>query len=392
MKKMIKEMIKKIMRGTIKGILFMLLAVISVFVLSTSAYTDTNIQDDRLKLYGDVRLRLESDWDSTKSDGTERDDRDRMRGRLRFGFDYKYNDIVLFGGRLRTGSPESQQSPHVTLGDDSKPKKFNIDKLYIRANIANVQVWGGKNSFPFWKQNELFWDNDVTPEGVAASYRLELGSSSRLDINTGAFILSDSGASNRFNKKTRLLAGQAVGTWKLSRVGINASAGYFDFNDNPAEDNPALLNLDYRIWVLSFKSVIKNLPKPLILGIDYMKNTANYSTSMFNRNETTGYVFSVKYGGLKNKGDWLLGYYYAHIEKYAVVPYFAQDDWLRWGSSTQTKSSNFKGHEFRAAYAFGPKFNLVARLYLVNGITPESASANSKEDGNRFRLDLNIGF
>jgi len=37
-----------------------------------------------------------------------------------------------------------------------------------------------------------------------------------------------------------------------------------------------------------------------------------------------------------------LSYYYAHIEKYAVIDYLAQDDWVRWENSNMTRSSNFK--------------------------------------------------
>lgn len=87
----------------------------------------------------------------------------------------------------------------------------------------------------------------------------------------------------------------------------------------------------------------------------------------------------------KNKGDWLLGYWYADIEQFAVNSSFAQDDWVRWGSATQTRASDMKGHELRAAYGLGGGMNLVARLYLVEAVT-------SVEDGNRFRLDFNYKF
>ena len=103
---------------------------------------------------------------------------------------------------------------------------------------------------------------------------------------------------------------------------------------------------------------------------------------MANHNEKFGYVLSAKLGKLKNKGDWLLGYYYAHIEQFSVNASFAQDDWVRWGSSFQTDSSDLEGHEIRAGYALTSNFNIVARLYLVDAIT-------SRQDGNRFRVDFN---
>jgi hypothetical protein len=75
-----------------------------------------------------------------------------------------------------------------------------------------------------------------------------------------------------------------------------------------------------------------------------------------------------------------------------VVARLAHDDWLRWGSGTDTRSSNFEGHEFRFAYAFGPSLNVMLRVYSVKGIELESATAVELEDGNRARLDLNIAF
>ena len=95
--------------------------------------------------------------------------------------------------------------------------------------------------------------------------------------------------------------------------------------------------------------------------------------------------FPPKLGSLKERGDWLAAYYYARIETFAVNSSFAQDDWVRWGSATETRASNLKGHELRFAYAFEKNINLVARLYLVEAIT-------TAEDGNRFRVDLNFKF
>ncbi len=55
---------------------------------------------------------------------------------------------------------------------------------------------------------------------------------------------------------------------------------------------------------------------------------------------------------------------------------------MRWGSATQTDTSDFKGHEFRVAVALAKNVNLLARLYVIDAIT-------SVQDGNRFRLDFN---
>jgi hypothetical protein len=102
------------------------------------------------------------------------------------------------------------------------------------------------------------------------------------------------------------------------------------------------------------------------------------------------YFIILKYGtrrpGTRNyPHDWLLGYYYAHIEILSVNASYAQDDWIRFGSGTQTDASDFEGHEIRLGYALSANINLLARLYLVDAIT-------TRQDGKRFRVDLNWRF
>ena len=58
---------------------------------------------------------------------------------------------------------------------------------------------------------------------------------------------------------------------------------------------------------------------------------------------------------------------------------------MRWGSATQTDSSDLEGFELRAAYGLGGGQSVVARLYLVEAIT-------SGQDGSRFRVDYNFKF
>lgn len=77
--------------------------------------------------------------------------------------------------------------------------------------------------------------------------------------------------------------------------------------------------------------------------------------------------------------------YYAHIEALAVNASFAQDDWVRWGSSAETDSSDLEGFELRYARGLGNGQNLVAQLYLVEALT-------SSQDRKRLRVDYNLKF
>ncbi len=352
---------------------------------------------DKFSFYGDFRLRFEADWASHKSSGKERTDRNRARIRARVGLNYKPNEYFTYGVRLRTGSDRNAQSPHITIVDfdnqDTGAAQLNFDKWFLKAKYNGLWGWVGRNSIPFWKQNEMFWDDDVTPAGIAAGYKMKFGET-QFGLNTGYFSLPV--GMQAFGGNLGL--GQLFLSTKVGGNKFTASAGALVFDANP--DDPdvidalnkgdLLLNntgkIDYTVWVGSLQGKFKAGALPLTVGLDWMHNDKDYATTIANRDERDGYVISLKLGKLKNKGDWLLGYYYAHIEKYAVNSAYAQDDWVRWGSAGETRGSDMKGHEFRAAYSPMEKLNIVARFYNVNTIT------NGQEDGKRFRIDFNYKF
>ena len=93
---------------------------------------EEDAEKDKLKLFGDIRLRAEQDWDSRRFNGEFRDDRFRLRYRLRIGFSYKMSKHLSFGARLRSGVAESLQSPHNNLGHrEFTGFPINIDKVYL---------------------------------------------------------------------------------------------------------------------------------------------------------------------------------------------------------------------------------------------------------------------
>lgn len=352
----------------------------------------------RLSFTGDFRFRVEQDWNSRKSDGTYRDDRSRLRYRSRFGMNYKYNDWASFGFRIRTGYREKQQDPHLTLGDgfgEFSTLPVGFEKLFFKVHYKWLDVWVGKNTFPFEKQDELFWSDNVYPEGLYASAKfsfdsLFLGS---VKLSTGHFVVRSSG--NSFNKDEYLQVLQVLSTHWNNRLKIYPS--FYYFNDIPdIPDGNENFNLNYAIMQLGTKVVV--LQKPYItLGLDYYHNFENYQEykeipENF-RNQKTGIVSSIGWGKFSQKGDWMIKLFYTHLEKYAAVDFLTQNDWARWDYSSQGspdgRLTNFKGTELRAGYKVGQKFTLILRYFMVDQIIPYGSFT---ETGNRFRLDLNIGF
>jgi hypothetical protein len=342
---------------------------------------------NKLKFYGDVRFRTEMDRDSERTDGSKRVDRDRFRYRLRFGLKYALNKSIELGGRIRSGNPLNQQSPHTTLGKEFHSDDFSIDKAYIKlSDMKGNWAWVGKNSMPFWKQNELLWDDDVNPEGIALGGSFKLSEESKLTPVFGYFIVGHSG--KKLSSDNQLSIAQLKYDTKPGENNLIVSSGMISGKDLPnTPDGTHTFLIDYSIWASSFQFNLNNTG--LKFGLDYFTNLNDYKNNanipdVF-EDQTDAFVGSVFY----NTNYWQFGYFYANVEKFATVDYFAQDDWVRWGNNNYSRSTNFNGHEFRIKYDIAKDFNTVLRVYFVEGI---KTSGSNLETGTRVRLDFNIKF
>lgn len=386
--------------------------VFCLFLIACSSILDVRAQEseqeknDKLTLHGDVRFRAEQDWNSRMFNGSFREDRFRLRHRLRIGLKYKMNDLFSMGASIRSGVDESIQSPHNNLGHkELTGYPVNIYKVYLRGDHDKFWWWAGKNSFPFWKQNELFWDDDVMPEGIALGTNFT--TSGIIVKPKAAYFITNTGNGN-FDPRDptngqidgHMLAAQVELAFKLKKQKVKLASGYYglrDINNVPTTDffyDGPRFKLDYN-FIVSGMNIQLNTKHPITIGVDHFLNLMDYemiADSLLNpvfKDQKNGLVLSAKIGKLKNKGDWQIDYYYVHKEELSVVSYYTEDDWARFGNINRNRNTNYRGHEIRLAYAFSPNFNVVARTYFVEGlVTPDIAT----ESGNRFRIDFNMKF
>ncbi len=343
-----------------------------------------------IEWYGDIRLRYELDYDSVRSDGeTARDDRNRFRTRLRLGLRYAPSDFLTFNLRLRHGDTNSQQSPHVTLWQDGGPEGDQsdvwIDRLNFQFRNEGLRVAIGREGLPLWKPHELYWDDDVFLDGGSIGYETKAGSTD-IRLGAGCWALPDGSESHDLSGRSVLAAAQVKLTgnlWKRSRLTLADSL--FFIEDDSFEVNVTNDDVNFAVNALDLQYTTAINDFPLMLGSTYLHNFNKGPADDVARGDTDGYIVYATLGSLAEKGQWLLGYYYADIEKYAVARYLAQDDWFRFGTATQTRSSDYRGHEFRVGYALSENSNIILRAYHVDTIS-------TREDGNRVRLDLNYRF
>lgn len=324
---------------------------ITVFLTAgiVTCYSSAEATINSLGISGDFRGRLESDWDSSRSDGTRRDDRLRLRIRARIAMEYRVNKYVSFGARIRSGSNDSQQSPHITILDfDDNPNgdaHFNFDKWYLKYTFGDGEVWLGRNSIPFWRPDELVIDDDVTPAGFGFVYEW-----SNFTFNAGYF--TNPAGIRDFTGNTGVA--QVVYNTGLGNTNLTFSGGIVDIKADP--ENPAnhlLLDSngkrDYTLWIGNAQASLTVLNnRPLLLQVELIHNSKSYwrddsdSFTSLHRKERDGYVLSAVLGDTDDRNHWQLGYFYSYLKTFAVNNSYTQDDWLRWGSATQTRTSNFK--------------------------------------------------
>lgn len=368
------------------------MALITLYVVVASSHAADAAKPSPFTFYGDLRVRYEWDWDSQTGAGVPRPDRERARARGRIGATAKLSDAWSLGARLRTGSKHSQQSPHLTFwASDDITDDFAVqaDRYFIQYKQGGTTAWGGRNITPFWQPDEMFWDEDVTPTGIAGSFESKLKKGS-LTTTVGAFYLPDGAV----HLNGTMAGGQLKYAVPVKPSQFTVAAGLYHFDGKDGAKN--LLNRNgarnYTIGVLAAQWTTPVAGKiPLSFAADLLKNFEDYDSvdlapyTSRQADETDGYVFSATLGQLKQSRDWLVAVFYARIETLAVNASYSQDDWARFGVGPQAQVSDFKGFEFRAAYAFTSSMNLMVRFFDVEALT-------NVQDGKRCRVDLNWKF
>ena len=340
-----------------------------------------------LDISGDVRLRLEQDWDSRKADASKRDERTRARIRVRINAKADLGDGFSLSGRVRTGTKGSQQGANVTFADfddnPTGPLKITPDRYSLAWKGKSGGIEAGRMGFPFFTQNEFLWDGDISPLGLAGNAAIPVSSTTRLKLNAGGFKLPV-GLSHYSGA---LYAGQAV----VESGSATIAAGLFRFDaDRGDPDRRVLLDgngsRDYTVLALNAQYHLPAGSKPLVLGADFFRNLQSYdnpadTVAFANRKERTGYVLSAAWGDTKSAGHLQLGYRWFRMERLAVNASYAHDDLARFGTSAQAALTDLKGHDVYANYAVTDALSLGARAMFVERLT-------NIENGKRARMDL----
>lgn len=181
-------------------------------------------------------------------------DRERFRGRARFGVHIDLSQSFDAEIRLATGSLNVPTSQTQTFGNEFGRYTAGFDRIYIRwqgktaEGFPYLTAIGGKFADPFFAPTELVYGNDLQFDGAALTGRLGFGDGSpeqsRVFLTLGGFPIQEVALVAQNDK---WLVGGQLGT--LLRFGddqqLTLAAGYYDFvhmQGIPNSENSPLFN------------------------------------------------------------------------------------------------------------------------------------------------------
>jgi polyhydroxyalkanoate synthesis regulator phasin len=387
-----------------------------------------------LELYGDIRVRQQ--YDGFASDNAEfayldflrvnqrggigragtaaflntTEDRMRTRVRARFGLEADLGDNFAAGLRLATGNFTDPVSTNQTLAQMSGRYTFGVEQAYLRYDATRDGDWswlsftGGRMANPF-HSTDLVFDNDLTFEGFAGTYRHALTAGKRADHNLfatiGAFPLEEVELSS---DDKWLYAAQFGGVWRTDGgIRLKGSLSYYHYenivgvrnafgstltdftapaflqkgntlfdirNDADPSTNLFALAADYHL-----ADVLLSVDLPVFddyqlafaaeyvanLGFDRADVAARTGIAVDER--TDGYMFEVGFGHprLDRVHAWRASMRYRYLQRDAVLDAFTDSDFHLGGTDAQ-------GYVLRGDYGLGRNVYLSFRYLSANEI------------------------
>lgn len=357
-----------------------------------------------VKIGGDLRYRHET-IDTENANRGWAAGRNRHRIRARLAIDAIVNSEVGLHFRLASGSSDPV-STNQTLDEGFSSKSIWIDRAYFDwhpEKWKGFQLLGGKMGTPFLRVggNQLMFDGDLSPEGIAAKYSFDVSAKDTVTLVGGGFWAEErvggvTGTNQSmfgiqgylehvFDNGSKLTGGAGYFDWgslKDKATLYDSQDGFGNSTYTLTADNPATLccdeevlgyTYDYDILELFAQYDFKLNEVPMAVYLDYARNLRSGSGS-----DGTGWLIGTKYNKAKEPNTWELSYDYRELGKDAVVGAFTDSDFIGGGTYG-------KGHRFGFKYQLHKNWQ-AGLTYFMNEY------GNNDRDYRRLQADLIFKF
>jgi len=364
----------------------------------------------KVAVTGDLRYRYEAISDDTLNaavNGVTAADRYRDRVRARLAVTAKATDTITVGLGLTTAEGQDPRSGNQSLSGVFSKKPIELDLAYFDWKFASWgNALGGKMKWPFVKgAQNLFWDNDITPEGVAFTFSRGIWFGSAYN-----FWLNEISGNENTRTSDPMMHGAQIGarlpvggstlTLAVHYYDLSASQGrplpQAPFFNNNANNNTtigpaataALLN-DYEVFdvLAQFDTTLGSLPFQVWAEAAQNNDPSGVVPGTTIQNDQdTAFSAGFLFGRASNARTWEFGAMYQKVEKDALFAQLIDSDFAGGFSDND-------GFVVRAGYA--PVRNWVLNAtYFVNQRNVERANSvgQTEVDYNRLQLDFNVKF
>lgn len=348
---------------------------------------------DSVTVKGDIRYRYEDIKENGKPD------RQRDRIRVRLGIDGKISDELSASAGLSTGKNEPT-SGNQTLGNTFAGKGMYLDYAQFNYILAEpLTVMAGKLKNPYMCIDDLVWDTDVTPDGLAMQYKFNvIENAMDINVNAGYHWLLEQANST---KDQTMYAGQLAMIFGITdEIKLTVGGSVYDFQNikgtpftqiNYAGEEKGFGNSSssvksgtntVKVYAQDFNEVeyfaelsywIPSMEIPLRFTGHIVENTEASSNNK-------GIDYGIALGKAKNPKTYEIGYNYIELKKDAVLGALTDSD--RWGGGTDGK-----GNKLFAKYQMAKNWQLGFTYYMNN-----DKGLAKPVDYNRYFLDLVASF
>ncbi|MFA6600903.1 MAG: putative porin [Candidatus Omnitrophota bacterium] len=379
-----------------------------------------------LKFSGDLRLRYEG---IASPKGSNVNDRNRFRFRLRFGFEKTWSDEIKAGFRLASGARQynptsttpgsidtagAVTTTNQTLMNNFDHKEINIDRAYATylprwarsGPVEKFEMTAGKFANPFEEGSTMMiWDRDVAPEGAYERLEGKILKSERLNLGatlTGGQMVLQEGLATGADAQLFAVQGGLRPEWSPEGVqkpiafknlaswywfdGITKSGNYVSAGYNPLQGQDLAAG-GFKVFEV-YNEVSTEFPKwkvpQVALYHDWARNLdENALTKVTGGGQDTAWSSGMRLGKAQKKGSWEAAYEYYWIEANATPSVFSDAD---------LGGTNRCGSALKFYYALSDAMNVGTSMFFMDRLLQSDTSWGTDQRRDTYQIDLNWKF
>ena len=359
---------------------------------------------DSLTIKGDLRYRYEVINDDSKLDAnkeTYKRQRDRIRARIVAEAKANDNLKAVVGLSTDEGNPTGDPiSGNQTLTGAGSKKPIFVDLAYVDYNFFGdnpneLHALAGKMKNPFITlPNDLMWDGDLTPEGLALKGQLNVTDFATVFANGGYIWVQE--RSGNVNGDSTMFGAQLAGKIEfMPELSLTVGVGYNDYKNirgfdvvdyvtpagsygNSTMNGTVSGSTTNKAWKSEFTPLMYFAQvDAFVVGTPvavFAQGLNNNKADTLNK----GLLYGISIGKAKNPQTWEIGYSHAKVEKDSTLGMWGDSD--RWGGG-----ADGQGHKVYGKYQIMK--NLQAGVTYFKDEKVISDSAKTK-DYDRLQVDL----